>query len=67
VPIARLSAPSVATNDWLAKGADAVPRRGVAAGRRGEEMGAACAENRKRGFAMARSVTEKAISFHRRQ
>jgi hypothetical protein len=30
-------------------------------------MEAACAENRKRGPAMARSGTESAISFHQRQ
>jgi hypothetical protein len=31
------------------------------------KMEAACAENRKRGFAMARSVTECATFFHRGQ
>jgi len=31
------------------------------------EMEAACAENRKRGFAMAKSRTEWSISLHQRQ
>ena len=33
----------------------------------GDEMEAACAENRKRGPAMARSGTETSISLHQRQ
>jgi hypothetical protein len=39
----------------------------VPAGTRGEEMEAACAENRRCGFAMARSVTKIAIFFHQWQ
>jgi len=60
VPISQLAAP-VVTN--AGQSASCCFRRGRAGG----EMEAACAENRKRGFAMAGSVTKIAIFLHGRQ